>query len=205
MSAIPPPDPRVLELIDEVLESIGNAIHDGPVQDIVVAKLLSEVLVPSTGGDDLGDKTIKALGRANTHSRRLMWALSSPQVRQGHVAEDLPDLIAAADGTTVRVEIAENTPHDVVVEIVRALHRVVAGAALADRAIASVIVRGDAVGVECEVVVDGAPPPHGLDLTVWERLAAARLEPRGGSVGVAASGSWTLIRLELAHGVDGAP
>ena len=189
-------DSSMMSLVDDLLASLGATIHDGPVQQLIAAKLLTESVLPSDGRSELADRAIKSMISASDQARTIMWALTTPMVREGMAHVDVPQILDRLDGAAVDVAVTDDCEHQHLTTVARAIHDTVAGALLAGEDVVSVRLQGDSDGLNGEIAITGRQT---TEPSPWDVCAAARLRQDGGTHHISPSAGGVQIDLLLSR------
>ncbi len=174
-----------LRLLDEVLSTVADALHDRPVQSLVAARLLIETAVPAGQAVEAGDmlqRGVQAVSTGADLCRELMWALTMPEVRATALTEDLTTATRRALDPTVTGDpsvrlTGEETPA-MVTALARAVHLVGVDARLGGRSVVAVHIDSDAEQLQARMTVEGGA----ADGRVWLELAQAHLHAVAGRI-----------------------
>ncbi|MEE8599593.1 hypothetical protein [Euzebya tangerina] len=173
-------EPRgLVGLVDELLELIGDVIHDGPVQQLVAAKLLVESAMPAATRTELEARAITSMASASQQSRVIMWALARPGVRPRMAHVDVPQALSKLEGASITVDVPDSVPAPVLGGVVQAVHHLCGGSVMAGHEVTAVELTHSGTTLSCRIVVDGPGPA-----AVWVDLARHRLAALGGAVEV---------------------
>jgi|GEM_PF-5234849 len=181
-----------LEVVDGLLATIAQVLHDRPVQQLVAARLLLE---SSGGSGPMFDKGLSAVSTGGQLSRDIMWAVTRVPLEADAFELHLQDTFErAADpdqGLEMRVTAPTELPTVVVEGIVHACHDVVADAVMRGGSLRRLDAAGEPGRLRMTVVTR-----DGREDGPWVELARRRVRLGGGRLTVERDGDDIITVLE---------